>query len=108
MSMSWVIYDFSYMFICFCGFVTDCQRGRLLGHMWIILGTYVIIVLANPLTKFILLVGRSRMYLIFQETCCSSQVLKLWELDQETSEEGLFIKAGQIPNNSRQIISIEV
>ena len=32
-NMSGVIYDFSYIsFVC-CGFVTDCQRGRLLGHM---------------------------------------------------------------------------
>ena len=40
--MSWVIYDFSHIsFVC-CGFVTDCQRGRLLGHMWNVLRTYVI------------------------------------------------------------------
>ena len=33
--MSWVIYDFSLIcsFVC-CGFVMDCQRGRLLGYMW--------------------------------------------------------------------------
>ena len=43
------------------------------------------------------------MCLILQETCCSSQVLKLSRLDQETSEEGLFIKAEQIPDSSRQI-----
>ena len=36
------------------------------------------------------------MGLRLQETCCSSQVLKLWRLDQETSEEELFIKARQI------------
>ena len=36
------------LFIC-CGFVMDCQRGRLLG-------TYVNIELANPLTKHTLLV----------------------------------------------------
>ena len=30
-----------------------------------------------------------------QETCCSSQVLKPWKSDQETSEEELFIKARQ-------------
>ena len=35
------------------------------------------------------------MGLRLQETCCSSQVLKLWRYDQETSEEGLFIKARQ-------------
>ena len=34
MRISWVIYDFSHIsFVC-CGFVTDCQRGRLLGHIW--------------------------------------------------------------------------
>ena len=27
-------------FFC-CGFVTDCQRGRLLGHVFHMLGTYV-------------------------------------------------------------------
>ena len=32
--MSLVIYDFSHTsFVC-CGFVTDFQRGRLLGHRW--------------------------------------------------------------------------
>ena len=32
-NISWVIYYFSHIsFVC-CGFVTDCQRGRLLGHM---------------------------------------------------------------------------
>ena len=34
MNMSWVIFDFSHFsFVC-CGFVTDCQKERLLGHMW--------------------------------------------------------------------------
>ena len=40
--MSLVIYDFSHTsFVC-CGFVTDCQRRRLLGHMWNLLWTYII------------------------------------------------------------------
>ena len=42
-------------FVC-CGFVMDYQRERLLGHMWIMLGIYVNIELANPLTKRTLLV----------------------------------------------------
>ena len=42
-------------FVC-CGFVTNCQMGRLLGHMWIIIGTYVNLELANLLTKCTLLV----------------------------------------------------
>ena len=29
-NMSWVIYDFSHIWFVCCGFVTDCQRGRLL------------------------------------------------------------------------------
>ena len=35
------------------------------------------------------------MGLKFQETCCSSQVLKPWRSDQETSEEKPFIEARQ-------------
>ena len=33
-NMSWVIYDFSHILFVCCGFVIDCQMGRLLGHMW--------------------------------------------------------------------------
>ena len=33
-SMSWLIYDFSHMFICLLWFCHDCQRGRFLGHLW--------------------------------------------------------------------------
>ena len=32
--MSLVIYDFSHTSFVYCGFVMDCQRERLLGHMW--------------------------------------------------------------------------
>ena len=42
-------------FVC-CGFVIDYQRGRLLGYMWIMLGTYINIELANLLIKCTLLV----------------------------------------------------
>ena len=71
-----------------------------------------------------LYLGRSRICLILQETCCLSLVFKPWRLDQETSEEKLFTKAGQIArhlridsstdsylsrfNEVRQILSIEV
>ena len=53
--VEWFMTSLIYSFVC-CDFVMDCQRGRLLGHMWIMLGTYVNIELANPLTKRILLV----------------------------------------------------
>ena len=41
------------------------------------------------------------MSLVLQETCCSSQVLKPWRLDQEKIEEKLFIKARQKQSLSR-------
>ena len=53
--VEWFMTSLICSFIC-CDFVTDCQRERLLGHMWIMLGTYVNIELANPLTKCTLLV----------------------------------------------------
>ena len=40
-SMSWVIYDFSHMFICLLRFCHRLPKGRLLGYMWFMLGTYV-------------------------------------------------------------------
>ena len=72
---------------------------QVLGYMWFMLGTYVnilcswLILWQNALYLYL---GRLRMCLILQEICCSSLVLKPWRLDQETSEEKLFTKAGQI------------
>ena len=68
-------------------------------YVFHLLRTYVIhlcnwlILWQNTLYLYL---GRYRMCLIHQETCCSSLVLKPWRLDQETSEEKLFIKVGQI------------
>ena len=53
--VEWFMTSLICSFVC-CGFVIDCQRGRLLGHIWIMLGTYVNKELANPLTKCTLLV----------------------------------------------------
>ena len=39
--VEWFMTSLICSFVC-CGFVTDCKRGRLLGYMWIMLGTYVI------------------------------------------------------------------
>ena len=90
-------------FVC-CSFVTDCQMGRLLGHVIHLLGTYATI-LCNWLifwqNVLYLYLGRSSMCLILQETYCSSLILKSWRLDQEISEEKLLIKAGQI---ARQLL----
>ena len=76
----------------------------LLGHMWFMLGIYVnilcswLILWQNALyLKF----GSFRMFLILQETCYSSLALKPWRLDQEKSEEKLFMKVGQIARHLR-------
>ena len=73
-------------------------------YVFHLLGTYVTI-LCNWLilwqNAFYLYLVRFRMCLIFQETCCLSLVLKPWRLDQETNEEKLFIKSGQIAQRLR-------
>ena len=103
--MSWVIYDFSYMFICLLWFYHELPNGEIVRTYVIhLLGTYVTI-LCNWLilrqNTLYLYLGRCRMFLILQETCCSSLVLKPWRLDQETSEEKLFTKVGQIARHLR-------
>ena len=84
----------------------------------LMLGTYVKIKLANLLTKHTLLViGQIQDVFNTSKNKSSSLVLKPCKSIQETSEEGLFIKAGQIPDKqqsievstaTRQILSIEV
>ena len=103
--MSWVIYDFFHMFICLLWFCHKLPKGEIvMPYVIHLLRTYVTI-LCNWLifwqNALYLYLGRSRMCLIFQETCCSSLVLKPWRLDQETSEEKLFTKAKQI---ARQLL----
>ena len=54
-----MVYDFSHTsFVC-CDFVTDCQMGRLLGHMWNLL-EFMLCKLANPLTSEEVLYFKSR------------------------------------------------
>ena len=116
------------MFICFLWFCHGLPKGEIVRTYVIhLLGTYVTI-LCNWLifwqNALYLYLDRFRICLILQETCCSSLVLKPWRLDQETSEEKLFTKVGQIArhlridsltysylsrfNEAQQILSIEV
>ena len=100
-----MIYDFSHMFICLLWFCYRLPNGEIVRSYVIhLLGTYVTI-LCNWLVfwqnALYLYLDRSRMCLILQETCCSSLVLKPWRLDQETSEEKLFTKIGQIAQQLR-------
>ena len=103
--MSWVIYDFSHMFICLLSFCHGLPKEEIVRtYMFHLLRTYVIL-LCNWLilwqNTLYLYLDRSRMCLILQKTCCSSLILKPWRLDQEISEEKLFIKAGQITRHLR-------
>ena len=88
-SMSWVIYDFSHMFICLLWFCHRLTKGEIVRTYVIhLLGTYVTI-LCNWLilwqNTLYLYFGRSRMCLILQETVFQDQVLKPYESVQETS-----------------------
>ena len=79
-NMSWVIYDFSYMFICLSWFCHGFPKGEIVRTYVIhLLGTYVTI-LCNWLilwqNALYLYLGRSRMCLILQETFFQVQVLK--------------------------------
>ena len=87
-------------FDCLCGWIQDTQLFLpVRTYVFHLLRIYIIL-LCNWLilwqNALYLYLGKSRMCLILQETCCSSLILKPWRLDQEISEEKLFIKAGQI------------
>ena len=98
--MSWVIYDFSHMFICLLWFCHGLPKGEIVRTYVIhLLRTYVTI-LCNWLilwqNAFYLYLGRSRMCLILQETMFKDQVLKHSSLFKKSSKECNFIKARQL------------
>ena len=79
-NMSWVIYDFSHMFICLLWFCHRLPKEEIVRTYVIhLLGTYVTI-LCNWLilwqNTLYLYLGRSRMCLILQEILFQDQVLK--------------------------------
>ena len=88
-NMSWVIYDFSHIFICLLWFCHGLPKGEIVRTYVIhFLGTYVTI-LCNWLilwqNAFYLYLGRTRMYLILQETLFQDQVLKPCKSIQDSS-----------------------
>ena len=97
---SWVIYDFSHMFICLLWFCHGLPKGEIVRTYVIhLLGTYVII-LYNWLilwqNTLYLYLGRSGMCLILQETVFQDQVLKPCKSVQETIWKVPVIKARQL------------
>ena len=100
MSISWVIYDFSHMFICLLWFCHGLPKGEFVRTYVIhLLGTYVtiwcnwLIFWQNALYLYL---GRSKMCLILQETLFQDQVLKPCKSIQETSWKVPVIKARQL------------
>ena len=98
--MSWVIYDFSHIFICLLWFCYGLPKGEIVRTYVIhLLGTYVTI-LCNWLilwqNAFYLYLGRSRMCLILRETLFQVQVLKLCKSVQDSSWKIPVIKAQQL------------
>ena len=89
--MSWVIYDFSHMFICLLWFCHRLPKGRLLGHMCFSCYRTYVMILCNWLilwqNTLYLYLGRFRMFKILQETLFQDQVLKLSSLFKKTSSE---------------------
>ena len=88
-SISWVIYDFSHMFICLLWFCHGLPNGKIVRtYVFHMLGTYVAI-LCNWLilwqNALYLYLGRSRMCLMFQEIRFQVQVLKPCKSVQESS-----------------------
>ena len=87
--MSWVIYDFSHMFICLMWFCHGLPKGEIVRSYVIqLLGTYVTI-LCNWLilwqNALYLYFGRFRMFLILQEARFQDQVLKTCKSVQDSS-----------------------
>ena len=85
----WVIYDFSYMFICLLWFCHRLPKREIVRTYVIhLLGTYVTI-LCNWLilwqNALYLYLGRSRMCLILQETVFQDQMLKTCKSIQDSS-----------------------
>ena len=83
--VEWFMTSLIRSFVC-CGFVTDCQRGRLLGHMFHLLRTYVMI-LYNWLilwqNALYLYLGRFRMCLNTLRNFVSRSSIEAFKTVQE-------------------------
>ena len=98
--MSWVIYDFSHMFICLLWFCHRLPKGEIVTtYVFHMLGTYVTI-LCNWLifwqNTLYLYLSRSMVCLMLQKTRFQVQVLKPCKYVQELSVKVLLIKVQQL------------
>ena len=86
-----------------CGFVTDCQRGRLLGHICFLCYRTYVMILCNWLilwqNTLYLYLGRLRMCLTTSRNHVSRSSVEIFKSVQEIKQECKFIKARQLINN---------
>ena len=98
--MSWVIYDFSHMFICLLRFCQGLPKGKIVRtYVFHILRTYVMI-LCNWLifwqNVLYLYLDRLRMCLNTSRNHVSRSSVKAFKFVQEIKQECKFIKAWQL------------
>ena len=83
-----------------CGFVTDCQRGRLFGHMCFSCYRTYVMILCNWLilwqNALYLYLGRLRMCLTTSRNHVSRSSVEAFKSVQEIKQECKFIKARQL------------
>ena len=83
-----------------CGFITDCQMGRLLGHMCFSCYRTYVMILCNWLiiwqNALYLYLGRLRMCLTTSRNRVSRSSVEAFKSVQEIKQECKFIKARQL------------
>ena len=101
--MSWVIYDFSHMFICLLWFCHGLPKGEIVRtYVFLMLRTYVMI-LCNWLilwqNALYLYLGRIRMCLNTLRNHVSRSSVEAFKSVQEIKQKCKFIKTRQLVNS---------
>ena len=99
MNIEWFMTSLICSFVC-CGFVMDCQRGRLLGHMCFSCYRIYVMILCNWLifwqNTLYLYLGRLKMCLTTSRNYVSRSSVEAFKSVQEIKQECKFIKARQL------------
>ena len=97
--VEWFMTSLICSFVC-CGFVTDCQKGRLLGHMCFSCYRTYVMILCNWLilwqNALYLYLGRLRICLTASRNHVSRSSVEAFKSVQEITQECKIIKARQL------------
>ena len=97
--VGWFMTSLICSFVC-CGFVTDCQRGRLLGHMCFSCYRTYVMILCNRLilwqNALYLYLDRLMICLNTSRNYVSRSSVEAFKSVQEIKQECKFIKARQL------------